>query len=36
MRKALAAERTVQALAAAKLAAVEGVDFATASEIVGL
>ena len=36
MRKALAAERTVQAMAAARLAAVEGVDFATASEIVGL
>ena len=36
MRKALAAERMVQALAAAKLAGVEGVDFDQARELVGL
>ena len=36
MRKALAAERTVQAMAAAKLAAVDGVDFAQAMRLVGL
>ncbi len=36
MRRALAAERTTQAMAAATLAAVEGVDFATARETVGL
>ena len=36
MRKALAAERTVQAMAAARLAAVEGVTYAQARETVGL
>ena len=36
MRRALAAERTVQALAAAKLAGVEGVTFDQARELVGL
>ena len=36
MRRALAAERTVQAMAAARLAAVEGVTFDQAHEVVGL